>query len=57
LHAHDGAARQFFSQLKWLDMSRPQIRNTITLVGWLPLLLVFIRARKGGKQQIETRPN
>ena len=55
LHANDGAARQFFSHLKWLDMTRPETRNAITLIAWLPLLLVFVRARKTRKEQAEVR--
>jgi RNA polymerase sigma factor (sigma-70 family) len=49
-HANDAAARQFFAQWKWLDITRPEVRNVLTLIGWLPLLLIFVGARKARKK-------
>lgn len=40
-HVNDEAARQFFAEHKWMDLTDPQVRNTFMLICWSPLLLVF----------------
>jgi len=50
MQANSPAAREFFAKFKWLDMTRPEIRNTVMVIGWLPLLLIFLRARKTREQ-------
>jgi hypothetical protein len=55
LHANDAAARQFFQQYKWLDMTRPEIRNLFTTICWLPMLLVFWRVRQMRRARKESQ--
>lgn len=46
LHANDAAARAFFANWNWLDLTRPEFRKAAKLVSWLPLLFIFVGFKK-----------
>lgn len=52
-HANDAAAREILARLRWLDFTRPQVRNWFMLISWLPMVFVFFRARHARKAQAQ----
>jgi len=58
-HANDAAAREFFAQYPWMDMTRAGNRSWWVSVCWLPMLLVVwqsLRARQRGAGKIGAKP-
>lgn len=57
-HANDAAAREYFGQFPWMDMSKAGNRTWWVTLCWLPLLLVIwqgVRARMSRRRLAEQR--
>jgi hypothetical protein len=51
MHANDAAAQNFFHNLKWLDLTRPEVRKTMSFISWLPLMFVLWKILRLRKQK------
>jgi predicted Zn-dependent peptidase len=57
-HANDPAAREYFGQFPWMDLTKAGNRSWFLTLCWLPMLLVIwqgVRARKRSRRLAEQR--